>query len=122
MPLNKSFTKVANKVAIAGWSSRHIHNMRRVCARLGNYRSGIWIFQNLAADRQHPNDYCDLLYPNTQYRDGVAIQAKLDELIGASEAKRNFIGIEHLTEKEVEEFRKRFEKTVEEAAEEKQAA
>ncbi|MHC1550351.1 low affinity iron permease family protein [Phyllobacterium sp. K27] len=58
---------------------------------------------------------------NTQNRDGAAIQAKLDEVIRASEAKNNFIGIERLTENEVEEFRKRCEKTAEEAAEEKQA-
>ncbi|RWG21579.1 MAG: low affinity iron permease family protein, partial [Mesorhizobium sp.] len=38
------------------------------------------------------------LIQNTQNRDGVAIQAKLDELIRSGRAKNDFIGIEHLTE------------------------
>lgn len=46
------------------------------------------------------------LIQNTQNRDGAAIQAKLDELIRAGDGKNDFIGIEHLTEAEVEEFRK----------------
>jgi low affinity Fe/Cu permease len=45
------------------------------------------------------------LIQNTQNRDGAAIQAKLDELIRSGEGKNSFIGIEHLTEAEVEEFR-----------------
>ncbi|TIW21015.1 MAG: low affinity iron permease family protein [Mesorhizobium sp.] len=47
------------------------------------------------------------LIQNTQNRDGAAIQAKLDELIRSGHAKNDFIGIEHLTEAEVEEFRAR---------------
>ena len=45
------------------------------------------------------------LIQNTQNRDGAAIQAKLDELIRASASQNAFIGIEHLTQAEVEEFR-----------------
>jgi low affinity Fe/Cu permease len=45
------------------------------------------------------------LIQNTQNRDGAAIQAKLDELIRSGRGKNDFIGIEHLTEAEVEEFR-----------------
>ncbi|MDX8452844.1 low affinity iron permease family protein [Mesorhizobium sp. VK9D] len=47
------------------------------------------------------------LIQNTQNRDGAAIQAKLDELIRSGHAKNDFIGIEHLTEAEVDEFRAR---------------
>jgi low affinity Fe/Cu permease len=47
------------------------------------------------------------LIQNTQNRDGAAIQAKLDELIRSGRAKNDFIGIEHLTEAEVEAFRSR---------------
>jgi low affinity Fe/Cu permease len=46
------------------------------------------------------------LIQNTQNRDGAAIQTKLDELIRASAAQNLYIGIEHLTEEELEELRK----------------
>ena len=44
------------------------------------------------------------LIQNTQNRDGAAIQAKLDELIRASAAQNVFIGIEHLTQEELNEI------------------
>lgn len=50
------------------------------------------------------------LIQNTQNRDGAAIQAKLDELIRVSEARNRFIGIEHLTDEEVEALRARCER------------
>jgi len=50
------------------------------------------------------------LIQNTQNRDGAAIQAKLDELIRVSKGHNHFIGIEHLTESEVEEIRIKCEK------------
>lgn len=50
------------------------------------------------------------LIQNTQNRDGAAIQAKLDELIRVGEAQNRYIGIEHLTEKEVEHYRALSEK------------
>lgn len=50
------------------------------------------------------------LIQNTQNRDGAAIQAKLDELVRAMKDARNeFVGIEHLTEEELDEVRKRCE-------------
>ncbi|WP_370173191.1 low affinity iron permease family protein [Sphingobium abikonense] len=46
------------------------------------------------------------LIQNAQNRDGAAIQAKLDELIRAIEGARNdFIGIEHLTEAQLERIK-----------------
>ena len=45
------------------------------------------------------------LIQNTQNRDGAAIQAKLNELIRVSAASNTFIGIEYLTQEEVDEFR-----------------
>lgn len=45
------------------------------------------------------------LIQNSQNRDNAAIQVKLDELISASEAQNRFVGIEHLTDEEIEELR-----------------
>ena len=46
------------------------------------------------------------LIQNAQNRDGAAIQAKLDELIRAvGHARNEFIGIEHLTELELDRIR-----------------
>ena len=51
------------------------------------------------------------LIQNAQNRDAAAMQAKLDELIRALEGARNqFIGIEHLTEDELEHIRAKIEK------------
>ena len=50
------------------------------------------------------------LIQNTQNRDGVAIQTKLDELIRAGDARNRFVGIERLTDKELEELREKCEK------------
>jgi len=44
------------------------------------------------------------LIQNTQNRDNAALQAKLDELIRVSEAQNRFIGIEHLTDEELEKI------------------
>jgi low affinity Fe/Cu permease len=47
-----------------------------------------------------------MMFPiqNSQNRDGAATQAKLDELIRAiEEAHGTFIGIEHLTDKQIAE-------------------
>jgi len=42
------------------------------------------------------------LIQNTQNRDGFAIQTKLDELIRASDAEDEFMGIESLTDRELD--------------------
>ena len=50
------------------------------------------------------------LIQNSQNRDAAAIQAKLDEIIRAGAHARNeFIGIEHLTDVEIEGIRTRLE-------------
>ena len=46
------------------------------------------------------------LIQNSQNRDAAAMQAKLDELIRAvDDARGQFIGIEHKTDKEIEKIR-----------------
>ncbi len=47
------------------------------------------------------------LIQNTQNRDGAAIQAKLDELIRASAAHNRFIGIEKLSDEELDKLREK---------------
>jgi low affinity Fe/Cu permease len=42
------------------------------------------------------------LIQNTQNRDNAAIQAKLDEIIRTSDSDNKFIGIEHLSDEELE--------------------
>ena len=49
------------------------------------------------------------LIQNSQNRDSAAIQVKLDELIRASAARNAFVGVEHLTDAEIEEIRARCE-------------
>ena len=51
------------------------------------------------------------LIQNTQNRDGAAMQAKLDELIHAiRKADERFIGIEHLTDRQIELIRSALER------------
>lgn len=51
------------------------------------------------------------LLQNSQNRDAAAVQAKPDELIRAVDAARSqFIGIEHLTESEIEKIRSDLER------------
>jgi low affinity Fe/Cu permease len=50
------------------------------------------------------------LVQNSQNRDAAALQAKLDELIRAVEQARNhYIGIEHMTDREIEKIRDELE-------------
>src|SRR3954462_1295734 len=49
------------------------------------------------------------LIQNSQNRDSAAIQVKLDELIRVSTAHNSFVGIEHLTDDELEDIRNKCE-------------
>ncbi|MDR6659432.1 low affinity Fe/Cu permease [Tardiphaga robiniae] len=49
------------------------------------------------------------LIQNSQNRDSAAIQVKLDELIRTSAAHNSFVGIEHLTDEELEDIRTKCE-------------
>ena len=53
------------------------------------------------------------LIQNTQNRDNAALQAKLDEIIRASDSDNKFIGIEHLSDEELEEILKEVEQNAE---------
>lgn len=49
------------------------------------------------------------LIQNSQNRDSAAIQVKLDELIRTGAAHNSFVGIEHLTDEELEDIRTKCE-------------
>lgn len=53
------------------------------------------------------------LIQNSQNRDSAAIQVKLDELVRVSAAHNSFVGIEHLTDEELEEIRSKCEQRAE---------
>jgi low affinity Fe/Cu permease len=56
------------------------------------------------------------LIQNSQNRDGAAMQAKLDELLRAvDKARERFIGIEHLTDQQIELLRSALEKYAKDA-------
>ncbi len=63
------------------------------------------------------------LIQNSQNRDAAAMQAKLDELLRALEqARSQFIGVEHLTDAEIEKIRGAIEKETGNADENGKAA
>ena len=63
------------------------------------------------------------LIQNSQNRDGAAIQAKLDELLRAvDKAREQFIGIEHLTDQQIELVRAALERYAKEQKGKQQTA
>jgi low affinity Fe/Cu permease len=73
---------------------------------MGAHRSAVQLLRYVAAHYQHKHNHHHvsdgLRHSN---RDGAAIQAKLDELIRVSAARNTLIGIETLTQDEIEEIR-----------------
>jgi low affinity Fe/Cu permease len=58
------------------------------------------------------------LIQNSQNRDSAAIQVKLDEIIRNSNVRNSFVGIEHLTDEEIEELRAKCEQRAKQARDE----
>ena len=58
------------------------------------------------------------LIQNSQNRDSAAIQVKLDEIIRNSNVQNAFVGIEHLTDEEIEELRDKCEQRAKAARDE----
>ena len=56
------------------------------------------------------------LIQNSQNRDGAAMQAKLDEILRSlDKARPEFVGIEHLTDAEIEALRRALEQDIRDA-------
>ncbi|HEX5183692.1 MAG TPA: low affinity iron permease family protein [Allosphingosinicella sp.] len=63
------------------------------------------------------------LIQNSQNRDGAAVQAKLDEMLRAiGEAREQFIGIEHLTDRQIALIKKALEREVGQESEKQKTA
>jgi low affinity Fe/Cu permease len=109
--MNKLFTRIAGK--IASWSGKPVTFVVAVSLVL------VWavtgpMFQFSEVWQLVINTGTTIvtflmvfLVQNSQNRDAGAMQAKLDELLRAvAKAREEFIGIEHLTDVEIEKIRK----------------
>jgi len=80
---------------------------------MGDQRSLVRLFGHVAIGHQHRHDDRNVSDgipdPNSQNRDSAAIQVKLDELIRVGTARNSMVGIEHLTDDELEDIRTRCE-------------
>jgi low affinity Fe/Cu permease len=112
--MNKLFTRIAGK--IAAWSGKPVTFILAVSLVI------VWavtgpMFQFSEVWQLVINTGTTIvtflmvfLVQNSQNRDAGAMQAKLDELLRAvAKAREEFIGIEHLTDSEIEKIRKQME-------------
>lgn len=113
--MNKYFSQIASKAAIwMGQPSAFIGAVLAciiwaVSGPLFNYSDTWQLVINTATTVL--TFLAVFLIQNSQNRDGAAIQAKLDELLRAhDDARSQFIGIEHLTDTQIEMVRKALEK------------
>lgn len=108
--MDQAFTAIANRVS--GWSGRPATFVIALAIIIGWGLSGP-LFQWSDTWQLVVNTGTTIitflmvfLIQNSQNRDAAAMQAKLDELIRALEGARGqFIGIEHLTDMEIEAIR-----------------
>ena len=106
MMLNKAFTPVANFVS--HWAGRPAAFILCCAAVIGWALSGpMFGFSDtwqlvINTSTTIVTFLMVFLIQNTQNRDNLAVQVKLDELIRAGRAPNRFIGIEHLTDEELE--------------------
>ena len=70
--------------------------------------AALWVFTGIDATNiaiSIASLFLLFLLQHTQNRDGIAVQAKLDELIRSSDARNEFIGLDQRAEKEIQEAR-----------------
>ena len=106
MSLNKVFTPFAN--FISHWAGRPAAFIVCCAAVIGWAASGpLFGFSDtwqlvINTSTTIVSFLMVFLIQNTQNRDYLAVQVKLDELIRAGRAPNRFIGVEHLTDEELE--------------------
>ncbi len=109
--LSRRFAHIADKIAIAsGHPLTFVTAIASVaiwglCGPLFGYSENWQLVINTATTIV--TFLMVFLIQNAQNRDSGAVQAKLDELIRTSAAQNAFIGIEHLSEEEVDAFRRK---------------
>jgi hypothetical protein len=74
---------------------------------MGDKRPAIRVFRHLAAGHRNDHRHVPDGVPHSEFadRDSAAIQVKLDELIRVGAARNSMVGIEHLTDDELEDLR-----------------
>jgi low affinity Fe/Cu permease len=106
MSLSKTFTPLANFVA--HWTGRPV-TFLICCALVVAWAASGPVFNFSDTWQLVINTTTTIvtflmvfLIQNTQNRDNLALQVKLDELIRAGSAPNRFIGVEHMTDEELE--------------------
>ncbi|MEO6154093.1 MAG: low affinity iron permease family protein [Croceibacterium sp.] len=113
--MDRIFTRLASK--IAGWSGQPLAAMLAFAVVLVWATTGpMFQYSNtwqlvINTGTTVVTFLMVFLIQNSQNRDGAAMQAKLDELIRAvADARDPFIGIEHMTEGQIEAIRAALER------------
>jgi low affinity Fe/Cu permease len=122
-PASKMFTKFAN--AVSKWTGRPIAFIACCVLVLAWAFSGpLFGFSDtwqlvINTTTTIVTFLMVFLIQNTQNRDNAAIQAKLDEIIRTSDSDNKFIGIEHMTDEELEAILEEVEQNAERLHEER---
>jgi low affinity Fe/Cu permease len=104
--MSRTFTRFAN--AVSRWTGRPVAFVICVVFVLGWAASGpLFGFSDtwqlvVNTSTTIITFLMVFLIQNTQNRDNAALQAKLDEIIRVGDSDNKFIGIEHLTDEELE--------------------
>ena len=90
------------------WAGQHLYPGCGCRGDLGSQWTALPVFRYLAAGHQHRDDRRHLphgVFDSKLAKSGQRRQIKLDELIRRSGARNSFVGIEHLTDDELEDIR-----------------
>jgi hypothetical protein len=106
-----------DKISDMAWAATGLHPVNRRHHSVGCQRTFRELLRYLAAHRQHSDDHPDLsrgvLIQNSQNRDAAAMQAKLDEILRAlDKARDQFVGIEHLSDRHIDQIREALERDI----------